>query len=56
MWTAWNELDARWDYIRSWDMMWINKTEVPVEQQMVYPDFVPRKPAHLKHTLDLDLI
>ena len=41
MWTAHNEIEARWDYIRSWDMMWINQTEVPVNQQKSYPDFTP---------------
>ena len=26
MWTAHNEIEARWDYVKSWDNMWINKT------------------------------
>jgi len=30
LWTAHNEIEARWDYIKAWDMMWINQTEVAV--------------------------
>ena len=26
MWTAHNEIEARWDYVKAWDNMWINKT------------------------------
>jgi len=28
-WTAQNELEERWDYIKSWDLGWINKTALP---------------------------
>jgi hypothetical protein len=24
MWTAHNELEERWSYVKSWDMGWIN--------------------------------
>lgn len=41
LWTAKNEIEARWDYIRAWDMGWLNTTEVPESQQLDYPDFVP---------------
>lgn len=41
MWTGHNEIEARWDWIKSWDMMWVNQTEVPVNMQKEYPDFVP---------------
>jgi len=45
LWTGKNEIEARWDYRRAWDLMWINKTEVPVEQQMTWPDFTPVETA-----------
>ena len=41
MWTAKNEINSKWNYVKAWDMMWINKTEVAVEQQLSYPDFTP---------------
>ena len=25
-WTAHNEIEAKWDYVRAWDMAFINKT------------------------------
>ena len=28
-WTAHNELEPRWSYVKAWDFGWINKTEVP---------------------------
>lgn len=56
LWTAHNEIEARWDYIRAWDMMWLNKTEVPVEQQLVYPDFEPRNVAKKTEVVELDFI
>ena len=27
MWTARNEFQAKWDYMRAWDKGWINKTD-----------------------------
>ena len=36
MWTGHNEITPKWDYIRAWDLMWINKTEVPLAQQISY--------------------
>jgi len=27
-WTAHNEIEAKWDYVKAWDNAWINKTEV----------------------------
>ena len=29
LWTARNEIEAKWDYVKAWDLGWINKTEVP---------------------------
>ena len=52
MWTAHNEIEARWDYMRSWDMMWINTTEVPVDKQKTYPDFTP----FINSTTELEFI
>jgi len=37
LWTAHNEIEARWDYIKAWDMMWINTTAVPEAQQKNLP-------------------
>lgn len=31
MWTAHNEIEAKWDYIRAYDLAWINRTEVKNE-------------------------
>ena len=28
LWTAHNEIEAKWDYVRAWDLGWINRTEV----------------------------
>ena len=33
MWTAHNEIDARWDYIKAWDNGWINKTQLSPEKE-----------------------
>lgn len=52
LWTAHNEIEARWDYIRAWDMMWLNQTEVPEEQQLSYPDFTPTNGQYSKESLD----
>ncbi len=43
-WTAHNELEPKWDYIRAWDMGWINTTAVenqcdPAERYMANPKF-----------------
>jgi len=32
LWTAHNEIEEKWDYVKAWDLMWINKTAVPKEQ------------------------
>ena len=29
MWTAHNEITPRWDYVKAWDLGWINKTALP---------------------------
>jgi len=34
MWTAHNEIEARWDYVNAWDLGWINTTEVPENQAL----------------------
>ena len=28
LWTARNEIEAKWDYVKAWDLGWINKTVV----------------------------
>jgi hypothetical protein len=28
LWTAHNEIEAKWDYVRAWDLAWINTTAV----------------------------
>ena len=28
LWTARNEIEAKWDYVKAWDLGWINKTAV----------------------------
>ena len=28
LWTAHNQIEAKWDYVRAWDAGWINRTEV----------------------------
>ena len=53
LWTAHNEIEAKWDYIRAWDMMWLNTTEVPVAQQKKYPDFDPVKSIELSSEEDI---
>jgi hypothetical protein len=39
LWTAHNEIEAKWDYIKAWDMGFINKTELAPGQYRPYPDF-----------------
>ena len=43
LWTAHNEIEPRWDYVKAWDMGWINKTEVPADQYIDYDEFVGLK-------------
>jgi len=31
-WTAHNELEPKWDYIKAWDMGWLNQTSTVKEQ------------------------
>lgn len=26
LWTAHNEIEEKWDYVKAWDLGWINKT------------------------------
>jgi len=40
LWTAHNEIEEKWDYVKAWDLGWINKTAVPVEQQLVHEDLI----------------
>lgn len=28
-WTAHNEIEEKWDYVKAWDLAWINKTALP---------------------------
>lgn len=53
LWTAHNEINPRWDYIKSWDMMWTNQTEVPEHMQLKYPDFTPYVNNTSDGTVDL---
>jgi glucan 1,3-beta-glucosidase len=34
MWTAHNEIEAKWDYVSAWDLGWINTTVVPHNQSL----------------------
>ena len=36
MWTAHNEIEAKWDYVSSWDLGWTNTTAVPADNQLQY--------------------
>ena len=40
-WTAHNEIEAKWDYVKAWDMAFINKTVIPDDKIKPYPDFTP---------------
>jgi len=40
MWTAHNEIEEKWDYVKAWDLMWINKTAVPEKQQLFHEDII----------------
>lgn len=31
MWTAHNEIEEKWDYVKAWDLGWINKTALSPE-------------------------
>ena len=33
-WTAHNELEPRWDYVKAWDLGWINKTALALKRSM----------------------
>lgn len=28
MWTAHNEIEEKWDYVKAWDLGWLNQTAV----------------------------
>jgi len=43
LWTAHNEIEAKWDYIRAWDMGWLNQTALADGQMLTYP--APAKTA-----------
>jgi len=45
LWTARNEIEAKWDYRKAWDLGWINKTEVPKEQMLDYANVTGCKPT-----------
>ena len=47
MWTAHNEIEAKWDYVKSWDLGWINKTEVPAYQLLDYEEISGQKKKKL---------
>ena len=36
LWTAHNEIEAKWDYVSAWDLGWINTTAVPANQALGY--------------------
>jgi hypothetical protein len=52
LWTAKNEIEAKWSYIEAWDMGWINKTRL--NQTKVYPDFDPKNITESGEIVDLD--
>lgn len=55
LWTAHNEIEEKWDYIKAWDLMWINKTEVPESQQLHYDDIIAKDVKKKKtYTLPVD--
>jgi hypothetical protein len=54
LWTAKNEIEARWNYISAWDMLWLNKTEVPADQIKTYPDFDPKNITETGEVVSLD--
>ena len=60
LWTAHNEIEAKWDYIKAWDMGWLNTTEVPASQYRKYPDFTPyindTKPTSAKPDAELEFM
>lgn len=33
LWTAKNEIEEKWDYVRAWDLGWINKTALSEEKE-----------------------
>ena len=34
IWTAHNEIEAKWDYVSAWDLGWINTTAIPENQTL----------------------
>jgi len=52
MWTAHNEIEAKWSYVRAWDLGWINKTEVPANQLLDYEILTGQKPKIEETKLD----
>lgn len=36
LWTAHNEIEAKWDYVSAWDLGWINTTAVPSNQTLIF--------------------
>lgn len=33
LWTAHNEIEEKWDYVKAWDLGWINKTALSPMQE-----------------------
>ena len=38
IWTAHNEIEAKWDYVSAWDLGWINHTAVPANWSLNFND------------------
>jgi len=36
LWTAHNEIEAKWDYVSAWDLGWTNTTAVSIDDQLQY--------------------
>lgn len=39
LWTGHNEIEAKWDYIKAWDNMWINTTAVNTTNTTAFESF-----------------
>lgn len=50
MWTAHNEIEAKWDYVKAWDLTWINKTEVPADKILDYEVITGQKASQEEMT------
>jgi hypothetical protein len=40
LWTAHNEIEEKWDYVKAWDLGWINKTALAPGQQLFHEEMI----------------